>query len=388
MNKELLRLIGAQVCQHSAMAGIRLIAPLLALERGYNISSIGILLSLFALSQVLLALPSGHYADQNGFRKPFLISIFSAIFGIAVAFIWPDFFSLCVAAFLTGGACGTTIIILQRYAGKFASDALALKKICGWLSIGPVIAIFIGPLLAGFIIDNFGFRIAIGAMLVPLMLSTVLVLSTKKENSRINVSQENVRESKILTFLKNREIQKLFLVDWLLACCWDIHAFLLPIFGYEKGLSATSIGTILGFFAVSAFMIRLLLPCLVNFLDEWQLIMSSMIATVLLFSIYPFMSSAFGMTLCALALGLSLGLVQPMVMSLLHQMTPADQQGQAVGVRQMIANSSSVSMPVVFGSLGAILGITPIFWIMGGIVALNFPLALRMRSRFRLLSNP
>ncbi|MET0541350.1 MAG: MFS transporter, partial [Variovorax sp.] len=59
MTAELLRLILAQVCLHAAMTGTRLAAPLLALQQGYSAAAVGVLLALFALTQVFLALPAG-----------------------------------------------------------------------------------------------------------------------------------------------------------------------------------------------------------------------------------------------------------------------------------------------------------------------------------------
>ncbi len=65
-------------------------------------------------------------------------------------------------------------------------------------------------------------------------------------------------------------------------------------------------------------------------------------------------------------LGLVLGSVQPMVMSMLHQITPEARHGQALGLRMMAINASSVMMPMMFGSLGAVLGVSALFWGGGG----------------------
>jgi len=61
---ELLRVIGAQVCLHATMAGMRLATPLLALQQGYSAAAVGLLISLFALTQVFPALPAGRFADR------------------------------------------------------------------------------------------------------------------------------------------------------------------------------------------------------------------------------------------------------------------------------------------------------------------------------------
>ena len=60
--------------------------------------------------------------------------------------------------------------------------------------------------------------------------------------------------------------------------------------------------------------------------------------------------------------------VQPMVMSMIHQITPEHRHGQALGLRMMAINASSVMMPMVFGSLGAVLGVSALFWGVGAMV--------------------
>ncbi|WP_210184720.1 MFS transporter [Bradyrhizobium sp. LMTR 3] len=104
-------------------------------------------------------------------------------------------------------------------------------------------------------------------------------------------------------------------------------------------------GTILAPFAVPAAAIRLLLPALAAQLREWVVIAGAMATTAAVFAIYPFMHSAVTMGLCSVLLGFTLGTVQPMIMSTLHQITPEHRHGQAVALRIMAINASSITMP-------------------------------------------
>ena len=72
--RQVLRLMLAQVCVHSAMTGTRLAAPLLALKQGYSAAAVGVLLALFALSAVFLALPAGRLADRQGLHLPLALA--------------------------------------------------------------------------------------------------------------------------------------------------------------------------------------------------------------------------------------------------------------------------------------------------------------------------
>ena len=103
-----------------------------------------------------------------------------------------------------------------------------------------------------------------------------------------------------------------------------------------------------------------------------------LIQAALLFGIYPFLHAPLAMGLCSVLLGLALGAVQPMIMSMLHQITPEHRHGEAVALRIMAINASSVGMPMLFGLAGAAIGISGVFWITGAIVAGGTRLAMKL----------
>ena len=57
-------------------------------------------------------------------------------------------------------------------------------------------------------------------------------------------------------------------MNWLLSASWDVHSFVLPVLGHERGMSASAIGTILGLFAFAVAAVRLLVPLLAHRLRE------------------------------------------------------------------------------------------------------------------------
>ena len=98
---------------------------------------------------------------------------------------------------------------------------------------------------------------------------------------------------------------------------------------------------------------------------EWAVVTFAMLMTALLFSVYPLMQTALAMGTCSVLLGLALGSVQPMIMSTLHQITPEARHGEALGLRLMALNASSVMMPLLFGTAGAVVGVSVVFWAVG-----------------------
>jgi MFS family permease len=376
LSRPLLRLIIGHVCLHGAMAGMRMAAPLWALKEGFSAAAVGVLLALFALMQVFLALPAGRYADAHGLKKPVGFAIVMASSGALLATAFPHFATLCIAALCVGGATGIASIALQRHVGRAAENPLQLKQVFSWLSIGPAASNFLGPFSAGLLIDFAGFRAAFFMMaLLPLV--TWFWIRKTTELPPVEVKKE--ANKKAWDLLREPLMRRLMLVNWLLSSCWDVHTFAVPILGHERGYSASVIGTILGSFAIAAAAVRLLLPVLAHSLREWAVITVAMVLTALLFAVYPLMPTALSMGVCSVFLGFTLGCVQPMIMSTLHQITPEDRHGEALGLRLMAINGSSVLMPMLFGLAGAVVGVAGLFWVTGACVGAGSWVAAKLK---------
>ena len=374
MTRELARIILAQICLHACMAGTRMAAPLLALREGYSPAAVGVLLALFALTQVFLALPAGRYVDRHGLRKPMMFSMIAATMGAGAAVFFPIFPVLCLAALLTGGSTGAAVIALQRHVGRAAHGPLQLRQVFSWLAIGPAISNFIGPFSAGILIDHVGtdpdslsgYRAAF-LMMAILPLASWWLLRRVQELPPI-IAVPGSAPTKTWDLLHDPKFRQLMLVNWFLSSCWDVHTFVVPVLGFERGIPASVIGTILGAFAIAAAAVRMLLPLIANRVREWAVLCTAMLITALLFGAYPLTTTALAMAVCSVLLGVTLGMVQPMVMSLLHQLTPEARHGEALGLRLMAINASSVIMPLLFGTAGAIIGVAGVFWITGAVV--------------------
>jgi len=360
------------------MAGMRMAAPLLALQQGYSEAAVGVLLALFALTQVFLALPAGRYADRHGLKKPVALSVATAVLGAGVAVAWPVFPVLCLSALLTGGATGSAVIALQRHVGRAAHTPQALKQAFSWLSIGPAFSNFVGPFSAGLLIDHAGFRAAF--LLMALLPLAAWGFIRRAHEEPLPQRPASARASRAWDLWRDPMFRRLLLVNWFLSAAWDVHTFVVPVLGHERQLSASVIGTILGAFAAAAALIRVVLPLLAARVHEWVLIVAAMVATALIYAVYPFMHVAVTMGICSVLLGFALGMVQPMVMSMLHQITPEHRHGEAVGMRLMMINASSVMMPMLMGAAGALIGVSAVFWTVAATVGAGTRVALGLRG--------
>jgi MFS family permease len=370
--RALFALIGGQVALHSCMAGVRMAAPLAALRTGHSAWQVGVLLGLFAAAPIALALAAGRLADRHGYHLPIRVAVALTVGGglCAVAStLVPsgEFAFLCAAAVLAGAGANVGLIAIQRSAGRMSSDPTALKQIFSWLGLAPALANVVGPVVAGTLIDLGGFRLAF-ALLAALPLASLAWARMVPLEARSAAAPVRRRQSS-WNLLREPGFARLLLVNWLLSSSWDVHSFLVPILGYQRGFSASAIGLVLGVFAISVALERLAIPLVAHALREGQVLVYSMLTCAAVFAVYPLAQSSWVMGACAVVLGLALGAVQPMIMTTLHQITPQARHGEAIALRSMAINLSSAVMPLAFGVAGATLGASALFWMMGAAVA-------------------
>jgi MFS family permease len=382
-SRPLLALIMGQVCLHSCMAGVRVAGPLLALRNGQPAWAVGVLLGLFAAAPVLSSLYAGRLADRHGYHRPLRLAVGLTVVGgaLAVAATWwteAQFPLLCIAACLCGVGTNFGLIANQRSAGRLAEgDRAALTRVFSWLGLAPAMSNVIGPVTAGALIDLAGFR---GAFVALMLLPFAAVWWSRRvpKEAVAAVAPVAGKKGAAWEIFAMPGVRRLLLVNFLMSSSWDLHSFIVPVIGHERGFSASAIGLILGVFAAAVASVRIVLPFLSHRLREHQVLAAAMLLTAGVFCVYPLMHSAWLMGLCAAALGLALGAVNPMVMTSLHHLTPGHRHGEAIALRSMTVNATSALMPLVFGAAGAAVGASALFWAMGAAVGMGSWQARRM----------
>ena len=363
-SRPLLALILGQICLHASMAGLRMTAPLQALRQGHPEWVLGLLLALFALAPIALAMAAGRLADRHGYHRPVRIAVGLLVAGAAVAVASSHIAAACVAALLTGAGANMGLIAIQRSAGRMASVSTERIRIFSWLGLAPALSNVVGPVAAGLLIDWQGFRAAHAFLMLLPLAALYFGRHVPREAAPQRAEPGDAPAPKAWDLLRLPGLRRLLLLNWLISASWDVHTFVLPILGHERGLSASAIGAILGVFALAVAGVRLVIPLLAHRLSEGQVLAAAMLGAAAMLVIYPFVHTAMAMGTCAVVLGLALGSVQPMVMSRLHQVTPAARHGEAIALRSVTINLSSTLMPLLFGVVGATVGASSLLWAM------------------------
>jgi len=384
----LLALIAGQICLHSCMTGVRVAAPLLVLRQGYSAGWVGVLLGLFAAAPVLMSLHAGRMADRHGYHRPMRLGVAlttaGGLLAVAAASLpqsVPQFGLLCVAATLCGIGANIGLITIQRSAGRLAgSGGAELTRVFSWLGLAPAVANIVGPVVAGTAIDVVGFR---GAFIALLALPLLGLWWARRVPAEVPAAvAPRAAGHTAWSLFSAPGFKRLLAVNWLISSSWDLHAFVVPVLGHQRGFSASAIGLILGVFAAAVAAVRFVIPWLLGRFEAQmkppRVLAGAMLTVAAVFSVYPLVHAPWLMACCAAVLGLALGSVQPMIMTTLHQLTPAHRHGEAIALRSMTINTSSALMPLLFGLGGAAVGAATLFWLMGAAVAGGSLLARRV----------
>jgi predicted MFS family arabinose efflux permease len=374
VSRPFLLVIVTLVGLHACMATTRMAASLALLAQGHAEWMVGALLSLYGLAPIVLSLWAGRMADRHGFHRPVALSVVAALVGAALPVASQHLASLTVSALLTGAAVSFAAVAIQREAGQMARDPADLKRVFSWVSLGPALSNTFGPVIAGLLIDQAGFRaaFAFGALL-PLVAAWAAWCVPRAAPRAESGAVARVPAS-AFELLRMPVLRNLLLVNVALAASWDAHSFTVPVVGHARELSASAIGLVLGSFSIAATLVRLAITAFAQRIDEKRALRAAIMLATAVLLVYPWLPGAAGMMLGSAVLGLALGSVQPMVLSTLHQAAPPDRRGQALAMRMLFTNAATIAMPVGFGLLAAATTSSAPMWLMAALlVAARWP---------------
>lgn len=236
-SRPLLALIVGQVCLHGTMAGVRLAAPLLALRDGRSEWTVGVLLALFAVAPIVAALPAGRLVDRRGYHRPMALAVALVVAGTATAAVSQHLVALGIAALLCGAGANVGLIAIQRSAGRLAGSSTERVRVFSWLGLAPALANVVGPVLAGVLIDATGFAGAFAVLALLPLVSLLAARHVPREAPPAVVPEPSGGGSGARAFdlLMRPGMRRLLLINWLVSASWDVHHFLVPVLGHERG---------------------------------------------------------------------------------------------------------------------------------------------------------
>jgi MFS family permease len=360
---------------HMALSGGRVAGSVYALKTGASELTAGILMGLYALLPVLSAVQVGRWVDRAGAFVAIRVGVACVIVGAALPVLWLHITSMFVAAALTGFGFNVVSIALQNSVGRLNAHAAQEERLAnfGWFAMSHSASSTFGPFIVGLLIDAFGYRTAFGALVVSSVVAMITTLRSKASlpPAHIRKTKTGAETPNLLSLLETPEMRRIYLVSMSMSVVWDLFIILLPVLGHRLGFSASVIGTTFALFALGTFAVRFATPWLSTRFREWEILRTALVVMAMAMAVlvavslalWPFLRSPFALMAVGFVLGAALGCGQPNMLSLLHTSAPTARSGEAVGLRSLVGNASSVSVPVAFGAGVATFGIAPILFI-------------------------
>jgi MFS family permease len=359
-----------------AHRGSRVVVSLNALQLGANSFEVGVLAALYAVFPLLLAVYAGRVSDRIGVRTPILFGSMGITAGILLPVLHGGLFTLFLCPTLIGLGQIFFHVSIHNAVGSIGGAAHRTRNFSTF-ALGASVATFIGPGLAGVSIDALGFRSTYLVLAAAALLVVLLVLAFPSLVPPRGARQDEKQARRALDLLKEAPLRRTLIMSGVTLTGIELFSFYMPVYGQSIGLSATRIGLVLSSYAAAAFVVRLVMHKLAARFTEAGVLTGSLFIATATYALFPFLSGAPMLLVTAFLLGLGLGSAQPLTIMLTYQHAPQGRSGEALGMRLTVNKITQISIPLVFGGIGALFGLAPVFWanaaflLAGGIVSLK-----------------
>ena len=360
-------LVAVTTCSHSVQVGGRLAVMLYAVHLSASPATVGLLAALFNLVNVVTSVRVGRWIDKSGSRVPMLVGSVMITLGTAVAVLWQTLAALFIVSVVIGSFHNLIFIAQQRLAGQYGRPEDRVSNF-SVLSLGQSAAGMLGPVAAGFAIEQAGYT---GTFLIFTVLAAIPLLAllcNLLPYPPKSVVRPKSAERKLgtLALLREPKLRAMYIVAVLASSTWSIVIFLIPLYGTQVGLGASTIGIIIGGFSVATVVIRVVLPWLSRYFSSWQMLIGSLLVAGLALALIPTVTGIVALTLLSAGIGMGLGLTGPISQALLHDLAPPERIGELLGLRVTLINASHAGVPMLSGAIGAAIGVGPVFWVVAG----------------------
>ena len=336
-----------------------------AIELDANTLQIGVVAALYALFPVLLALQFGSWVGKIGEGKFIIAGTASmALTGVALIFA-NSILTLAIATALAGIshlACmvgGQSMVALRAPREKY-------DKYFGYYTFSASVGHLIGPLVAAVVAGSDGTlpKSTSNAFLLGTVLCVIALLPVIKwrnENPSVQGYSDQGTYSAAISLMKKPGIFAAIYVSLAISSVADVLVVFLPLFGTENNFSPYAIGIILAIRAGTTMISRFFLGRLSNRFSTYQLLMVSTSVSVIACGAMAFAKTPFTLGAIVFIAGFSLGIGQPLTMSLVSQKTVANERALAVSARLMGNRFGQFLVPAGAGAIAASAGAGGVF---------------------------
>ena len=355
--------LAVAVCNMVAMRSSRVLLSLFALDLGTSVSVIGMLVASISLFPLFLSIYAGRLTDRLGLRRPLVLGSAGVTLAMVVPWFMPTLQGLFISAALLGTSNIFFALAMQHWIGLLGNNATERTRNFGNYATCVSIGAFIGPVIAGFGIDSVGHAGAYLICMIFPLAAFIAVAFFVRNQPGPEAREEGAVSGRAMDLLRVPELRRILITGGVLLTGIDLFEFYMPVYTRSIGHSASVVGIIVGMYSVAAFAVRSAIPRLVRWKTEEQLLTRCLAFGALGYLLVPFLENPWLLGAMAFTLGMCMGCGQPLTMSIIYNRSPAGRAGEALGLRLTSNNITHTSVPMIFGGLGAAIGVGSVFWI-------------------------
>ncbi len=360
--------------------GGRLVISLFAIHLQATPATVGLLIGLMGVGPMLQSILLGRWVDRVGAVKPLALGLAALLCGIVLPALYPSIVTIGLACVFIGSGFMLSHMTISNAIGHAVAPDQRTTAF-GHLAVGSSVASTTGPLLSGYLIDAQGHSSTL-LILAIFTLAGLGLLAFKGHAVRPKAklaatSPLTNHKPRLLDLLRNADLRAVLIVSGLSTMSWDLYSFIMPLHGSALGLSATTIGVVMGSFGIAALLARLATPYVARRITSWKIMASTLAVSALVYALLPLTSAVLWMVTLSLIVGFGLGFAQPMVMTLIYVMSPPGRTGEVVGVRTTLINASQTMLPWSAGAVGSAIGLASMFWLAAPALGLGAWYAIR-----------
>lgn len=349
------------VLNQIGMKGSKMLVALYAIDMHASPLTIGALVSTYAVFPLVLAVYAGRYSDRVGMRRPMILGSFALCLGLLVPTVFPVMAALFVSAALVGTANIFFHVASHNLIGALGGVDERTANF-GTFSLGSALSGMIGPMLVGFMVDRAGHTATYYALAAITVWPGLFLLAWHGFIPPPRPQTAAAAGGSALELLTIPRLRHILITSGVILTGIDLFNFYMPIHGRAIGLSASTIGIVIGMQAAAAFVVRWWMPALSRKHGEMRVLTWSLLMSGLTFMLFPALRDPALLAAASFMLGLGLGCGQPLSTILTYNHSPPGRSGEALGMRLTVNKFTQIMVPLVFGSLGTAFGIFPIFW--------------------------
>jgi MFS family permease len=355
-----------------------------AIELDASAYEIGIIAALYALFPVLVALQFGSLVGKIGEGKFIILGTVSmALTSMALVFA-NSVITLAVATAFAG------ISHLACMVGGQSMVALRAPKknydrYFGYYTFSASLGHLVGPLVAAIVAGSDGTlpKSTSNAFLLGFLLCVVALFPAIKwwnERPMFTVERDENTYKLARDLVRKPGIMAAIYLSLAISAVADVLVVFLPLFGTENNFSPYAIGIILAIRAGTTMISRFFLGALSARFSTYTLLMVSTAVSVLACAGMALAKTPWTLGLIVFIAGFSLGVGQPLTMSLVSQRTTADERALAVSARLMGNRLGQFIVPAAAGVLAAGAGTGAVFIALSILLASTFLAPSKMSS--------